>query len=96
LTDLTSRFEEYRQRVEELTEVYLRQRKNLDEKESEISELREDLRRAEAEISRLRQDVEYLKVSHRIASGPDDLIKSRRMIAGLIRGIDRCIAGLKE
>ena len=41
-------------------------------------------------------EVEYLKVSYKLAESPDNLVATRRLIAGLIRNIDRCIAMLKE
>ncbi len=66
----------------------------------ELEEENADLRRKEAEALGARDkallDVEYLSVSHRLAEDPDSLIETRRVIAGLIRNIDRCIAMLKE
>lgn len=59
-----------------------------------------DLRKKEAEALRLRDeamlDVEYLSVSHKLAENPDSIVETRRIIAGLIRNIDRCITMLKE
>lgn len=96
MSDSSHHFAEYRRKVDKLIEAYLNQQKELELRETEIANLRHDLRQAGEEISRLKEDNEFLKVSHRIAAGSDDLVSSRRLIAGLIRGIDRCIAELKE
>ena len=73
---------------------------SLRKRNKELEEENADLRRKEADALSLRDkallDVEYLSVSHRLAEDPDSLIETRRVIAGLIRNIDRCIAMLKE
>lgn len=51
---------------------------------------------AEKRRERAELDVEFLKVSHRLASDPDTIISTRRRIAGLIRNIDRCIGMLEQ
>lgn len=53
----------------------------------------EQLRR---EVEALRSDNDFLAVSHRLAQSPDEIVKSRRLISGWIRDIDRCIAELKQ
>ncbi len=73
---------------------------SLRKRNRELEEENADLRRKEAEALSVRDkallDVEYLSVSHRLAEDPNTLIETRRIIAGLIRNIDRCIAMLKE
>jgi len=89
LESLEAREEELRAEMESL-----RQRNR------ELEEENAGLRSKEAEALKLRDkallDVEYLSVSHRLAESPDTLADTRRIIAGLIRNIDRCIAMLKE
>lgn len=72
--------------------------------------LKEEIARLTAENEALREEIselqdlrthlsienESLRVSHKIASTPDDLIASRRHIARLVRDIDKCISQLKE
>lgn len=55
-----------------------------------------DLRLARKEIMRLEQENKFLRVSHRLASSPDDIIEARRTIVQMMRSIDKCIAQLKE
>lgn len=67
---------------------------------AELSRENAELRRRAAAADEARRrtelDVEYLRVSHRLADSPDSIIEARRMIAKLIRNIDRCLEMLKE
>lgn len=78
----------------------LKQMESLRQRVWELEEENEELRRKEAaayqERDKALTDVEYLIVSHKLADSPDSLADTRRVIAGLIRNIDRCIAMLKE
>lgn len=69
-------------------------------KNSELASENSDLRKREAEAQEAKEqallDVEYLRVSYRLAESPDSLAETRKVIAGLIRNIDRCIEMLKE
>lgn len=73
---------------------------SLQQRNRELEEENADLRRKEAEALKVRDkallDVEYLSVSHKLADNPDTLADTRRVIAGLIKNIDRCIDMLKE
>lgn len=64
--------------------------------EKENSELRQELEDCKKELETSRRDVEFLTMSHRLASSPDSIISTRRHIARLIRIIDTCISMLKE
>ena len=48
------------------------------------------------QVEQLKTDNEFLIVSHRLAQSPDEIVRSRRLISGWIRDIDRCISQLKE
>lgn len=89
LEDLESRIAALQTEMEELRE-----------RNSELEMMNSDLRKREAEAQNAREqallDVEYLKVSYRLAESPDSLAETRKVIAGLIRNIDRCIEMLKE
>ena len=73
---------------------------NLRQRNKELEEEARDARRNAEEAEKHREEalleVEYLKVSHRLADSPDTIVETRRIIAGLIRNIDRCIEMLKE
>ena len=58
--------------------------------------LKRELKAKGEEIEVLKRDNDYLKISHRLAESPDTLIETRRMIARLIRNIDKCISMLNE
>ncbi len=89
LGDLEQRIEQLQGEMEDL------RRKN-----SELEELNAELIKREEAALRVRDealtDVEYLKVSYKLAATPDSLVETRKVIAGLIRNIDRCIEMLKE
>ena len=73
---------------------------NLRQRNKELEEEARDALRNAEEAEKRREEalleVEYLKVSHRLADSPDTIVETRRIIAGLIRNIDRCIEMLKE
>lgn len=64
--------------------------------EEENALLKQEVEEKDKEIERLSTDIEYLTVSHKLAESPDSLIEARRMIARLIRRIDKCITMLNE
>lgn len=64
--------------------------------EEENSELRADAARMEQELKSARLDNEFLALSHKLASHPDEVVRARRHIAGLISDIDKCISQLGE
>lgn len=71
-----------------LVETIERQRIEAEALQRRIGEL-------EAEINRLKTNNEYLTVVRGAAVTPQQAEKSRAMLAGLVREIDRCIAELK-
>lgn len=48
------------------------------------------------ELHKARLDNQFLTLSHRLADTPDALAESRKMIADMIRDIDKCIAQLND
>lgn len=57
--------------------------------------LRARVEELSAEISRLKDDNEYLTVMRAVTVTPEQAERSRALLAGLVREIDRCIAELK-
>ena len=84
------------ERLEARQEELRAEMESLRKRNRELEEENADLRRKEAEALEIRDkallDAEYL----RLAENPDTLVETRRIIAGLIRNIDRCIEMLKE
>lgn len=67
-----------------------------EEREKRIADLEAENRELRARVEQLKTDNEFLTVSHRLAQSPDEIVRSRRLISGWIRDIDRCISQLKE
>ena len=67
-----------------------------EEQEKRISDLTAENRALKEQVEQLKTDNEFLIVSHRLAQSPDEIVRSRRLISGWIRDIDRCISQLKE
>lgn len=94
--DLISILDTLEHKIEELqTEM-----EELRQRNAELEQLNVDLQRKETNALKAKEqailDAEYLKVSHRLAESPDSLVETRKIIAGLIRNIDRCIEMLRE
>ena len=55
--------------------------------------------RHQADLEQLRrasQEIEFLSMSHRLASSPEAILSARNKISQLIRTIDSCIRIIKE
>lgn len=59
-------------------------------------DLQAKIKELQIELDKSRLDNEYLKVSHKIAPTVEDVKTSQKMIAELVRNIDKCISQLKE
>lgn len=58
-------------------------------------DLEADNARLRADLEAKSTDCEFLVMSHRLASSPDQLVQTRRLVAKMIRNIDRAIDDLK-
>lgn len=83
-------------RVNKASEEITRLRKALDESRRREQDLERQVGEIRKQLEASRSDEQFLRMSHRLASLPDALVETRRMIANLIRNIDRAIAELKE
>lgn len=84
------------EKAREIGEINKTLQTRIDMLEAENSALRQELEDRKKDLDACRRDVEFLTMSHRLASSPDSLISTRRHIARLIRTIDTCISMLKE
>lgn len=64
--------------------------------EDENSELKKQHLRDNSALDKALRDAEFLSLSHRLASSPEDLMEARKKISKLLRTIDSCIRILKE
>lgn len=89
IMDISSKLEKLMARYESVLE----ERNSL---EHENAELHSEILRLRNILKERETDVEYLTMSHRLASDPNTLVTARRQVEGLIRDIDKCISQLKE
>lgn len=95
-TSLLSVLESLREKIAAMAANVEKLRENNTSLQMENDELRRQLRQALKERDEARLESEFLAVSHKLADDPDKIIDARRLIAGMIRNIDRCIEMLKE
>lgn len=89
--------------IDSLSAKVMRLVSQRDSLKEENSDLKEEIARLKGmvdedmnQIASLEKEVEFLKLSHRLADSPETLIESRRIVAALIRKIDRCITLLND
>lgn len=68
----------------------------LTEAREELADLRRQLAQAEEEIHKRDLDIEFLRLSHRLAEGPQALAEARATVRRMIAGVDKALALLKE
>lgn len=61
-----------------------------------IADLEYTVKQQQQEIERLSQQVEFMTVMNTSMPDRDDIEKSRAILSGLVREIDKCIADLTE
>ena len=93
---LQSRINEAGRKLDRLRQRLESLRSRVETLETENAELTAENRRLREELTASQTDAEYLKLSHRLAENPDDLILMRQRVEAMIRDIDRCISQLKE
>ncbi len=94
--NLQQTLERIRNKAVLLTErhnVLLKEKQAGDER---IKELEATNMRQQQEIEKLRQEVEYLKIVTTINPDRKEVERSRAILSGLVREIDKCILELNE
>lgn len=79
-----------------LMERYLETASERDKALKRVADLEYTTRQQERELERLRQKIEYLTVVSSVAMSQEERTRSRTMLAGLVREIDKCIIDLTE
>ena len=92
--DLQQQLERVNAKTTLVLEKYALQR--LEQARAEIARLNDELRRSRQSIEALEMRLEYLSVSHTVASSGDELQRAKAMISELVREIDLCIADLND
>ena len=61
-----------------------------------IKEMSEIIERQKSELERLSSEIEYLKIATTLVPDRKEVERSRAVLSGLVREIDKCILELKE
>lgn len=80
----------------ELIKRYLEAADARDKALRRVADLEYTTRQQERELEQLRLQVNYLTVVSTISPSPDEIEKSKALLSGLVREIDKCITDLTE
>lgn len=94
--DLQQQLERVNAKTTLVMEKYALMQQRLEQARAEIARLNDELRRSRQSIEALEMRLEYLSVSHTVASSGDELQRAKAMISELVREIDLCIADLND
>ena len=94
--DLQQQLERVNAKTTLVLEKYALMQQRLEQARAEIARLNDELRRSRQSIEALEMRLEYLSVSHTVASSGDELQRAKAMISVLVREIDLCIADLND
>jgi len=94
--DLQQQLERVNAKTTLVLEKYALMQQRLSQARAEIARLNDELRRSRQSIEALEMRLEYLSVSHTVASSGDELQRAKAMISELVREIDLCIADLND
>ncbi len=79
-----------------LVEKYATLLKAKEEADMRVEQLSEQVAQMKKTIETLQSQVEYLRIATTIAPDRKDVERSRAILSGLVREIDRCIADLTD
>ena len=94
--DLQQQLERVNAKTTLVLEKYALMQQRLEQARAEIARLNDELRRSRQSIEALEMRLEYLSVSHTVASSGEELQRAKAMISELVREIDLCIADLND
>lgn len=94
--DLKEQLDRVRNKANVLVEKYTRLHDAFKEAKAEVESLQARLIAKDKEIETLRMKVEHLSIASTVKLSGEDLQSTRRMIADLVREIDRCIIDLSD
>ena len=94
--NLQETLERISNKTELLIEKYALLMSEKKQADARIEELYALLTSRQKEIEMLKQEIEYLKIATTITPDHKDVEKSRAILSGLVREIDKCINELSE
>ena len=84
------------QKAQIVLQRYLLMKQKVAQTAARAEELERELEKTKAENQRLRSQVQFLKMASVVAPDREDVERTRALISGLVRDIDRCIADLND
>lgn len=84
------------QKAQIVLQRYLLMKQKVAQTAARADELERELEKTKAENQRLRSQVQFLKMASVVAPDREDVERTRALISGLVRDIDRCIADLND
>ena len=94
--NLQQRLDSLKSKTQLLVERYARMENARREAESRSNELEQEIARKDRETKVLRQQLEQLQVVTTLSPAREDVERSRKFFAELLRDIDKCINELSE
>ncbi len=91
-----SLFDEIREKIESLGNRLEMERKKNAVLQTETEILRKDLKDCKKELEQSQKKIEFLTLSHQLASSPQALADARLIISEMIRKIDSAISLIKK
>ena len=85
-----------RSKHEELARRYREATTQRDEALRQVADLEYTVKQQQRDIERLTQQVDFLTVVNTVMPDRDDIEKSRAILSGLVREIDKCIKDISE
>ncbi|MCM1319341.1 MAG: hypothetical protein NC217_03045 [Muribaculaceae bacterium] len=79
-----------------LTDKYSLVKAERDEAMAQCRELKEQMALLTAKLQQANTEIEYLRMSHKIATTQDDVLRSRILITNLVKKVDKCISQLRN
>lgn len=95
-TDFQKLVKSLKEKHNELIKRYLEAADARDQALRRVADLEYTARQQERELEQLRLQVNYLTVVSTIAPSTDEIEKSKALLSGLVREIDKCITDLTE
>ncbi|MBD5365695.1 MAG: hypothetical protein HDR82_01550 [Bacteroides sp.] len=94
--DLQHLVETLKSKHQQLTERYLLACSQRDSALKRVADLEYTVKQQQNEVERLSQQVEFLTIVSTAMPDRDDIDKSRALLSGLVREIDKCINDLTD
>ena len=84
------------QKAQIVLQRYMLMKQKVEQMTARADGLERELEKTKAENQRLRSQVQFLKMASVVAPDREDVERTRALISGLVRDIDRCIADLND